>query len=61
MIKKIRIKIRKPQSSGIFHNSREDVAALGDVCNALIDKVNELVDKVNELENKVKKMGEEAQ
>lgn len=61
VIKRINTKIRKPNDTGIFHNSREDVAVLGKVCNELIDKVNELVDKVNELENKVKKMGEEAQ
>lgn len=56
MIKRINMKIRKPNDTGIFHNSRADAAVLGKVCNELIDKVNELVDKVNELENKIKKM-----
>ncbi|MNW44642.1 hypothetical protein D3C74_218800 [compost metagenome] len=50
MIKRINTRIRKSNNAGIFHNSREDVAALGKVLNELIDKVNELVEKVNELE-----------
>jgi hypothetical protein len=50
LIKPIRLKLRKPQSTGIFHDSRGDSAKLLEVCNILIDKVNELVDKVNKLE-----------
>lgn len=52
MIKKINTRIRKSNNTGLFHNSREDVAALGKEINILIDKVNELVDKVNELEGR---------
>ncbi|MCM3704026.1 hypothetical protein [Paenibacillus macerans] len=50
MIKRINTRIRKSNNTSMFHNSREDVAALGKVINELIDKVNELVEKVNSLE-----------
>ena len=53
MIKRISVKLRKPDQNGILHNSREDCRRLGAACNMLIDKVNELVDKVNELERKL--------
>ncbi|WP_160297279.1 hypothetical protein [Paenibacillus sp. IHBB 10380] len=50
MIKKITKRFRPSNEGGLFHNSREDVAALAKFCNELADKVNELTDKVNELE-----------
>ncbi|MNC52567.1 hypothetical protein D3C75_1019200 [compost metagenome] len=52
MIKPLNIVLRKPQNTGIFHDSRGDSEKLREVCNILIDKVNELVNKVNELESK---------
>ncbi|MEF2965055.1 hypothetical protein V3851_04360 [Paenibacillus sp. M1] len=51
MIQKIKTRIRKSGTKGIFHDSRTDVAILSKVCNELIDKVNELVDKVNQTED----------
>ncbi|MHB8172747.1 MAG: hypothetical protein ACYDG6_14655 [Thermincolia bacterium] len=51
MITKLKIKLRKPDASGIFHDTKGDVKRLAIVCNELINKVNELVDKVNKLEN----------
>ena len=50
MVDRIKTRIKRSNSTGLFHDSREDVRWLGAVCNELIDKVNELVDKVNELE-----------
>lgn len=47
MIKRITIKLRKPDNTGIFHDSRGDIRTLSKVCNELIDKVNELIDKTN--------------
>jgi predicted transcriptional regulator len=46
MISKINTRI-KLNKTGLFHNSREDVASLSKVCNLLINKVNELTDEIN--------------
>ncbi|WP_214484623.1 hypothetical protein [Bacillus sp. SM2101] len=56
MVKKIKTKITKSDGSGLFHDSRRDVAMLSRVCNELIDKVNQLTDKVNELDKLVNKV-----
>lgn len=50
MIKKIRMKLRTTGEHGIFHNTRNDVRSLAEVCSGLTDKINELIDKVNELD-----------
>lgn len=55
MIKKIKIKIRRSDDSGLFHNSRLDTETLRKVCNELIDKVNELTEEVNNLKQKENK------
>jgi hypothetical protein len=49
MIKPLKLRVRKSGESGVFHNSKQDVATLTKVCNQLIDKVNELTNKVNRL------------
>jgi len=48
-VEKLKIRVGKSNNTGIFHDSRSDVAKLGEVCNKLINKVNELVDEVNTL------------
>lgn len=57
MIEKITKRFRPSSNGSLFHNSREDVAALAKFCNELADKVNELTEKVNELD-KSKREGE---
>ncbi|MFS0783579.1 hypothetical protein [Bacillus sp. 1P06AnD] len=52
MIKPIKTKIGKSKQRVIFHDSREDVQALGKVCNELIDKVNEIIAVVNGINSK---------
>jgi hypothetical protein len=54
MIKPLKLRVRKSSESGIFHNSKQDVATLTKVCNQLIDKVNELTKEVNILIEKEK-------
>ena len=49
ILKKLKIKLKKPSSSGVFHDTRGDVRRLAEVCNILIDKCNELVEEVNQL------------
>jgi low affinity Fe/Cu permease len=46
---KIDYKIKKTNTVGLTHNSRQDVRTLMTVVNDLIETVNELVDEVNEL------------
>lgn len=50
MIKKIKNKVGTTGGAGIFHDTRDDVRILAEVCNRLIDKVNELTDEVNKLD-----------
>lgn len=57
MIKPLNIRLRKPDETGIFHDSRHDVKVLSEACNILIDKVNELTNKVNELETQLSRNG----
>lgn len=49
MIQPLKIKVRRADNPGIFHNSREDVRRLGEALNKAIDKINELTDAVNRL------------
>ncbi|MGN0598666.1 MAG: hypothetical protein ACI4JK_02125 [Oscillospiraceae bacterium] len=50
MIEKLKHKIKINLGNGIFHDSRADVNALAEYCEALTKKINELVDAVNELQ-----------
>lgn len=65
MIKKIKTKIIRSDSVGIFHDSRSDARVLARQVNLLIAKVNELVEVVNILEKykktqeQINKTGEE--
>ncbi|MSU01910.1 hypothetical protein [Tissierella pigra] len=56
MIKELNIGIRKSSSTGIFHDSREDVRRLGKALNIAIDKINELVEIVNEQETEIREL-----
>lgn len=49
MIEPLKIKVRRADNPGIFHNSREDVRRLGEALNKAIDKINGLTDAVNRL------------
>lgn len=49
MIEPLKIKVRRANNSGIFHDSREDVRRLGEALNKAIDKINELTESVNKL------------
>lgn len=49
MIEPLKIKVRQADNPGVFHNSREDVARLGEALNKVIDKINELIEAVNDL------------
>ena len=56
MINEIKTRIRRSQGGGVFHNSKQDVATLTNVCNELISKVNELVTKTNEQQQEIEKL-----
>lgn len=49
-IEKIKLRIIKPDDTGMFHDSRKDSRTLGKAINMLIDKVNELVEANNQLQ-----------
>lgn len=52
MIQKINTRLRKSNNSGVFHDTKRDVATLTVVCIELINKVNELTDEINRLKGK---------
>ena len=49
-MKNITRKIRASQSLGLFHDSRQDVRAMGELLNEVINKVNELVFEINKIQ-----------
>jgi len=51
---KLNLRLRKPSSTGIFHDSRADTALFMKVFNALHDKVNEMIDENTELKKRIK-------
>jgi hypothetical protein len=51
-MKEINWALRKPEGSGLFHDSRRDAQITREAINLLVDKINELVKKVNELESR---------
>ena len=53
-MEKIDFRIIKPDTIGIFHDSRKDVRTLAKVCNHLIDKVNELIDENAKLKKQLR-------
>lgn len=55
-IERIKTKIRKTDSIGMFHDSRSDVRILAKLVNTLIDKVNELTDANNDLQDKLDRL-----
>lgn len=57
-IKHINMNMRRSDSSGIMHDSRQDVRLLMKVCNAQQEKINELVDVVNQLTEDISKGNE---
>lgn len=50
-MKKLNIKIQKPSTSGIFHDTRADAKIIRDVLNKMLDKIDELVEEVNKLKS----------
>ncbi|WP_028562304.1 hypothetical protein [Paenibacillus pinihumi] len=48
-IARLQIKLRKPDNTGFFHDTRGDVRKLAEAINILIDKQNEVVNAVNQL------------
>ena len=53
MIEKLRCKLNKPNTSGMFHDSRADSKIFMQVFNLMHDKVNELIDENRHLKEKV--------
>lgn len=53
---KINKRIAKPDSIGIFHDTRKDAKVIRDVLNMLISKIDELVESNNYLQNQVEKL-----
>lgn len=52
-MKKLNIKLRKPDSMGLFHDSRADSALFMKVFNAMHDKVNEIIDENEILKKRI--------
>lgn len=48
-IERLKIKLRKSESRGIFHDSRSDIRQIAQVVNAMIEKQNEMIDAINQL------------
>lgn len=45
-MKKITSKLRKPDVSNLFHDTRQDVAILAKYCNMLAETINDLIDEL---------------
>ena len=54
-MKRLDLHLRKPSTSGIFHDTRKDVQTLSKCINILVDKVNELVNENNKLRKKIER------
>lgn len=46
-IERMKIKLKTPENTGIFHDSRSDVKTIMQALNAIISKQNEIVEAVN--------------
>jgi len=53
MIKKLKLKLRKSNESGLFHDSRKDINTLMKVYNEMHDKINELINEVNNIKHEL--------
>jgi hypothetical protein len=58
MLKKLNLYI-KNNSSGFFHNSREDVKKLSKSINIIVEKINECIVTLNNLEKELKDLKKE--
>nr|DAQ57523.1 MAG TPA: hypothetical protein [Caudoviricetes sp.] len=58
MVKKLNLYL-KNNSSGFFHNSREDVKNLSKVINIIIEKINDCILALNNLEKELKDLKKE--
>lgn len=57
-IQKINKTVKKPDSIGIFHDTRKDAKVIRYVLNILINKVDELIESNNELHKELTKLKE---
>ena len=58
MVKELNLYI-KNNSSGFFHNSREDVKKLSKSINIIVEKINECIVTLNNLEKELKDLKKE--
>lgn len=58
MLKELNLYI-KNNSSGFFHNSREDVKKLSKSINIIVEKINECIVTLNNLEKELKDLKKE--